>query len=140
MCLFSPRERSTAPRWSGVGVTEVASPAGVIFGLIPMTNPVFKALVDLKGRNALIFSCHRSASWVGNRMGEIIGSVLRGHGAPADLLQWIRQRTSRKKLEMFMRHRGVSLILATGGVSIVKAAYGSGTYRRFDGLAAADVV
>jgi acetaldehyde dehydrogenase/alcohol dehydrogenase len=60
-------------------------------------------------------------------MGEIIRSVLRGHGAPADLLQWIRQRTSRKKLEMFMRHRGVSLILATGGVSMVKAAYGSGT-------------
>ena len=116
---------------SGVGVTEVASPAGVVFGLIPMTNPVstivFKALVALKGRNALIFSCHRSASWVGNRTGEIIRSVLRGHGAPADLLQWIRQRTSRKKTEMFMRHRGVSLILATGGVSMVKAAYGSGT-------------
>ena len=115
----------------GVGVTEVASPAGVIFGLIPMTNPVativFKTLVALKGRNALIFSCHRGASWVGNQTGEIIRSVLHGHCAPADLVQWIRRRTSRKKTEAFMRHRGVSLILATGGVSMVKAAYSSGT-------------
>jgi acetaldehyde dehydrogenase/alcohol dehydrogenase len=115
----------------GVGVTEVASPAGVVFGLIPMTNPVativFKTLVALKGRNALILSCHRSALGVGNRTGEIIRSVLRGHDAPVDLVQWIRQRSSRKKTEMFMRHRGVSLILATGGVSMVKAAYSSGT-------------
>jgi acetaldehyde dehydrogenase/alcohol dehydrogenase len=115
----------------GVGVTEVASPAGVVFGLIPMTNPVatvvFKTLVALKGRNALVLSCHRSALGVGNRTGEIIRSVLRGHGAPMDLVQCIRQRTSRRKTEMFMRHRGVSLILATGGVSMVKAAYSSGT-------------
>jgi acetaldehyde dehydrogenase / alcohol dehydrogenase len=115
----------------GVGAIEVASPVGVIFGLIPMTSPVstivFKTLVALKGRNALIFSCHRGASWVGNRTGEVIRSILSAHGAPVDLVQWIRQRSSRKKTEMFMRHRDVSLILATGGVSMVKAAYSSGT-------------
>jgi acyl-CoA reductase-like NAD-dependent aldehyde dehydrogenase len=115
----------------GVGVTEFASPVGVVFGLIPMTNPVstiaFKTLVALKGRNALILSCHRSAQNVGNRTGEIIRSVLREQGAPVDLVQWIARRTSRKKTEMFMRHRGVSLVLATGGVSMVKAAYSSGT-------------
>ena len=115
----------------GVGVTEVASPVGVIFGLIPMTNPVstfvFKTLIALKGRNALILSCHRSALGVGNRTGEMIRSILREHAAPVDLVQWIRKRSSRKKTEMFMRHGGVSLILATGGVSMVKAAYSSGT-------------
>jgi acetaldehyde dehydrogenase/alcohol dehydrogenase len=115
----------------GVGVTEVASPVGVVFGLIPTTNPVstivFKTLITLKGRNALILSCHRSALGVGNRTGEVIRSTLRAHGAPVDLVQWIRQRSSRKKTEMFMRHRDVSLILATGGVSMVKAAYSSGT-------------
>jgi acetaldehyde dehydrogenase/alcohol dehydrogenase len=115
----------------GAGVTEVASPVGVVFGLIPMTNPVstlvFKTLIALKGRNALILSCHRGALGVGNRTGEMIRSVLREHGAPVDLVQWIRERGSRKKTEMFMRHGGVSLILATGGVSMVKAAYSSGT-------------
>jgi acyl-CoA reductase-like NAD-dependent aldehyde dehydrogenase len=48
-------------------------------------------------------------------------------GVPVDLVQWIRERTSQKKTEMFMRHRGVSLIVATGGVNMVKAAYSSGT-------------
>jgi acyl-CoA reductase-like NAD-dependent aldehyde dehydrogenase len=88
---------------------------------------VFKTLIALKGRNALILSCHRSALGVGNRTGEVIRSTLRAHSAPVDLVQWIRQRSSRKKTEMFMRHREVSLILATGGVSMVKAAYSSGT-------------
>lgn len=112
-------------------VTEIASPMGVVLGLIPLTNPVptlvFKTLICLKSRNALILSCHRNALGVGNQAGEIIQAMLRRHGAPVDLVQWIRERTSRRKTAMFMLHKDVSFILATGGPSMVKAAYSSGT-------------
>jgi acyl-CoA reductase-like NAD-dependent aldehyde dehydrogenase len=112
-------------------VTELASPSGVIFALIPMTNPVatavFKTLIALKGGNALILSFHRAALGVGNATGEMIRGVLEEAGAPADLVQWIRQRSSRKKTAMFLSHPGVSLVLATGGAGMVKAAYSSGT-------------
>jgi len=112
-------------------VTEIASPVGVVLGLIPVTNPVptivFKTLVTLKGRNALILSCHRSALGVGSQACDIICDVLERHGAPRNLVQAVRQRSSRQKTMMFMNHPGVSLILATGGTSMVKAAYSSGT-------------
>jgi acyl-CoA reductase-like NAD-dependent aldehyde dehydrogenase len=104
---------------------------GVVFGIVPLTNPVstfvFKTLICLKARNALIVSCHHNALGVGNRTGEIIQAVLQQHGAPVDLVQWVRQRGSRRKTMMFMKHPGVAFILATGGPSIVKAAYSSGT-------------
>lgn len=112
-------------------VVELASPVGVILGLIPLTNPVstiaFKALIALKGRNALILGCHRGALGVGKRATDIIRDVLESHGAPADLIQSILERTSRRKAMMFMNHPDVSLILAKGGTSMVKAAYSSGT-------------
>lgn len=112
-------------------VTTIASPAGVVFALIPMTNPVatavFKTLIALKGGNALILSFHRSALRVGDTTGELLRGALERRGAPGDLVQWIKQRTSRKKTAMFLTHPGVSLILATGGAGMVKAAYSSGT-------------
>jgi acyl-CoA reductase-like NAD-dependent aldehyde dehydrogenase len=112
------------------GVTEIASPVGVILGLIPMTNPVatlvFKTLICLKARNALIVSHHPAAAAVGARTVELIGGVLAGQGAPPELLQSV-ERASRTRTAMFMRHPGVSLILATGGAAMVKAAYSSGT-------------
>ena len=112
-------------------VTEIATPMGVVLGLIPVTSPVivlvFKALICLKTRNALIASCHHAALGVGNRVGELIQDVLRRHGAPVDLVQCIRERTSRKLTSLFMGHRDMAFILATGGPSMVKAAYSSGT-------------
>ena len=112
-------------------VSEIASPVGIVLGLIPVTNPVptviFKTLVTLKGRNALILSCHRDALNVGNQACDIIRDVLERHKAPKDLVQSVRRRTSRQKTMMFMNHPDISLILATGGTSMVKAAYSSGT-------------
>jgi acyl-CoA reductase-like NAD-dependent aldehyde dehydrogenase len=112
-------------------VTELASPAGVVFALIPMTNPVatavFKTLIALKGGNALILSFHRAALGVGNATGTLIRGVLEQAGAPADLVQWIQKRSSRKKTAMYLGHPGVSLVLATGGAGMVRAAYSSGT-------------
>jgi acetaldehyde dehydrogenase/alcohol dehydrogenase len=112
------------------GVTEIASPVGVVLGLIPMTNPVstlvFKTLICLKARNALIVSHHPAAVGVGGRTVELIRAVLREQGAPVDLLQSV-ERASRTRTAMFMRHPQVALILATGGAAMVKAAYSSGT-------------
>ena len=113
------------------GITEVASPAGVVFGLVPQTNPVataiFKALIALKGRNAIILSYHRSCRELSETVGTLLHGVMDRHGAPRDLLQWVRGRTSRKTTQDYMSHPGVSLVLATGGAAMVKAAYSSGT-------------
>ena len=115
----------------GDNINEIACPVGVVFGLIPVTNPVstiaFKTIISLKGRNSLILSCHRDALGVGKQTCDIIQSVLERQGAPKDLVQPILQRSSRQKTLMFMKHPGVSMILATGGSSMVKAAYSSGT-------------
>ena len=112
------------------GVTEIASPMGVVLGLIPMTNPVatlvFKTLICLKARNALIVSHHPAAAGVGARTVELVAGVLAEHGAPVDLLQSV-ERASRTRTAMFMRHPEVALILATGGAAMVRAAYSSGT-------------
>jgi acyl-CoA reductase-like NAD-dependent aldehyde dehydrogenase len=111
-------------------VIEMASPAGVVFGIVPITNPVatavFKTLIALKARCALILSFHRGCLRVGNSACEIMQSVLEREGVPPNLLQWVRQRANRSKTASFMGHPQVSLILATGGASMVAAAYRSG--------------
>lgn len=112
-------------------VVEIAGPAGVVFGMVPVTNPVatavFKALIGLKARNAVVLSFHRGALGVGNRTGAIMQAALREAGAPVDLIQWIKERSSRKKTAQFMGHEQVALVLATGGKGMVEAAYSSGT-------------
>jgi acetaldehyde dehydrogenase / alcohol dehydrogenase len=112
-------------------VTEVAAPVGVIVGLVPTTNPVatavFKALAAIKGRNALILSFPRVTGDLGAMVGKVIQSALAQEGAPVDLVQWISNSNSLRKTAMLMAHPRVSLVLATGGTSMVKAAYASGT-------------
>jgi acyl-CoA reductase-like NAD-dependent aldehyde dehydrogenase len=112
-------------------VCEIASPVGIIFGMIPMTNPVatavFKALICIKSRNALILSFPLSTKNVGTLVCEIIQEALIRQDAPVELIQWLKHRSSREQTEILMKHKNVSLILATGGASMVKAAYSSGT-------------
>jgi acyl-CoA reductase-like NAD-dependent aldehyde dehydrogenase len=111
-------------------VEELASPVGVILAIIPMTNPVatiaHNTLIALKARNAVILSCHRAARGVGAATAELIQGVLGARGAPVDLVQAIGSRGSRQKTALFMKHRGIAMILATGGPSMVTAAYSSG--------------
>jgi acyl-CoA reductase-like NAD-dependent aldehyde dehydrogenase len=110
-------------------VTEIASPVGVVFAIAPVTNPVataiFKMLIAIKGRNATILSFHHQALGVGQLTCGIVRDALKAHGAPADLVQWVK-RPNRKVTRRFMAHQGVSLVLATGGQSLVQAAYSSG--------------
>ncbi len=115
----------------GEPLTEIADPMGVVLGLIPMTNPVstlvFKALICVKARNALIVSSHPDAARVGATTAGLLHEVLRRHGAPSDLVQSVPWRPTRATTAALMRHPGVSIILATGGTAMVKAAYSSGT-------------
>lgn len=116
---------------SDSGVTEIAAPVGVIFGIIPVTNPiataVYKTLIALKGRNSLILSFHRVCLPLAEAFTEAVTPILEAHGAPADLVQCVRSRSSRQRTARLMSHPGVSLVLATGGPGLVRAAYSSGT-------------
>lgn len=113
------------------GIETMVMPMGVVFGMIPVTNPVetivFKALSAIKARNAIIISSHRKARNVGDRTVSIIREVLAAHGAPEDLVQTPNLPANRKLTQAFMTHDRVHFILATGGPSMVKSAYRSGT-------------
>lgn len=111
-------------------IVDIASPIGIIFGLVPVTNPtstfIFKTLIALKARNAIVLSPNRKTLKACNAVGAIIHEVLRQHNAPIDIVQWIAERNTRKRVVTFMSHKKVGLVLATGGPSVVKAAYSSG--------------
>lgn len=81
-------------------VTELASPVGVVFAVAPVTNPVatamFKTLIAVKSRNAVILSFHHQALGVGQRTVGIVREVLQAHGAPADLVQASSGRAARR--------------------------------------------
>lgn len=109
---------------------EFAAPIGVIFAIVPLTNPVpnglFKILNCLKTRNSVIFSFPRKAQAIGLELVKLIQDILLQYHLSIDLVQAI-QTPSREITHQVMQHPDVALILATGGGSLVKAAYSSGT-------------
>lgn len=112
-------------------VDRVSVPMGVVLGLIPVTNPVetlvFKTLISLKSRNAVVLSCHRKARGVSGQTVSIIKDVLRRYQVNPDLVQIPEQAPRRALTSLLMSHPDISFILATGGTNMVKAAYRSGT-------------
>ncbi len=111
------------------GITKVAEPIGIIAGIIPTTNPtstaIFKALLALKTRNAIIFSPHPRAKNCTIEAARITLQAAIDAGAPKDIIGWLEEPTVESSLHL-MHHPKVNLILATGGPSMVKAAYSSG--------------
>ncbi len=114
-------------RDEGFGYTRVAEPVGVVAAVIPTTNPtstaIFKCLVCLKTRNALIISPHPRAKQCTIEAAKIVLEAAVKAGAPEDIIGWIDQPTVPLS-GMIMRE--ADLILATGGPGMVKAAYSSG--------------
>lgn len=111
------------------GIEKVAEPVGVIVGVIPTTNPtsttIFKALLALKTRNAIIFSPHpRAAKSIIEAAKTILDAAVEA-GAPKDIIGWIDTPTIELS-QALMAHPDTNLILATGGPGMVKAAYSSG--------------
>lgn len=111
------------------GITTVAEPLGVIAGIIPTTNPtstaIFKALISLKTRNAIIFSPHPRAAKCTIDAAKCILEAAVSEGAPKDIIGWI-DTPSIELTNMLMTHSDIACILATGGPGMVKAAYSSG--------------
>ena len=111
------------------GIIEIAEPVGVIAGVTPVTNPtsttMFKALISIKTCNPIIFAFHPSAQKCSSEAARILRDAAIAAGAPEHCIQWI-ETPSVEATQQLMHHPGVSLILATGGAGMVKAAYSSG--------------
>ena len=110
-------------------VFEVASPIGVIAAIIPSTNPtstaIYKALIALKGRNTIVFSPHPSAAKCINETSRVISEAAERAGAPKNVISCMKAPTL-EGTDALMKHSRTSLILATGGTGLVKAAYSAG--------------
>ena len=109
------------------GFKKIAEPVGLIAAVIPTTNPtstaIFKALIALKTRNAIIFSPHPRAKGCTIEAARIVLNAAVKAGAPADIIGWI-DAPSLELTNQVMRD--ADIILATGGPGMVKAAYSSG--------------
>lgn len=111
------------------GIVEIAEPVGVVAGVTPVTNPtsttMFKSLIAIKTRNPIIFAFHPSAQQSSKEAAKVLLEAAIRAGAPENCIQWI-EAPSMEKTDYLMKHPGISLILATGGSGMVKAAYSSG--------------
>ncbi len=113
-------------------VTKIAAfgePMGVAAALIPVTNPtstvIFKVLSAVKSGNAIVCAPHPRAVRCGNEVVRIMSGVAERMGAPKGLIQCLDQVTIQGTAEL-MRHQRTSVIMATGGPGMVRAAYSSG--------------
>ena len=109
-------------------IKTIAQPVGVVIAVIPVTNPtstaMFKALINLKARNAVIFSPHPRAARCTAAAVRVMYEAALNAGAPEDVLQVVEDPTIENV--QYLMASG-DLILATGGAALVRAAYSSGT-------------
>ena len=109
------------------GIQRIAEPIGVVAAVIPTTNPtstaIFKALICLKTRNAIIISPHPRAKNCTIAAAKVVLEAAVAAGAPEGIISWIDE-PSLELTNQVMRE--ADLILATGGPGMVKAAYSSG--------------
>ncbi|UKS25499.1 bifunctional acetaldehyde-CoA/alcohol dehydrogenase [Paenibacillus sp. HWE-109] len=107
----------------------VAEPVGIIAGVTPVTNPtsttMFKSLIATKTRNPIIFAFHPSAQQSSAAAAATLLEAAVKAGAPEHCIQWVKH-PSVEATQLLMNHPDVALVLATGGSSMVKAAYSTG--------------
>jgi acetaldehyde dehydrogenase (acetylating) len=110
-------------------VVEIAEPFGVVAAIVPSTNPtstaIYKILISLKARCPVVLSPHPSAAKCITRVAELLADAARGAGAPDGAVNWMTTVTLAGTQEL-MQNRGVAVILATGGMGLVRAAYSAG--------------
>jgi acetaldehyde dehydrogenase (acetylating) len=110
-------------------VVEIAEPFGVVAAVVPSTNPtstaIYKILIAIKARCAIVLSPHPSAARCITRTAEIMYEAARRAGLPEGGIGWMTTVTLEGTQEL-MKHRDVSVILATGGMGLVRAAYSAG--------------
>lgn len=110
-------------------IVEIASPRGVVAGIIPSTNPtstaIFKCLIAIKSRNSIVLSPHPSAARCINESVKVVREAAIKEGLPADAIGCMTSATI-EGTEALMKHKQTAVILATGGIGLVRAAYSSG--------------
>jgi len=110
-------------------VVEIASPRGVVAGVIPSTNPtstaIFKILIAIKSRNTVVLSPHPSAAKCINETARVMRDAGVKEGLPGDAIGCMTTATI-EGTETLMKHKQTAVILATGGIGLVRAAYSSG--------------
>jgi acetaldehyde dehydrogenase (acetylating) len=110
-------------------VIEIAEPFGVVAAIVPSTNPtstaIYKILIALKARCTIVLSPHPSAVKCITRVAEVMEEAARRAGAPVGSINWMTTVTIEGTQEL-MKQRDVAVILATGGMGLVRAAYSAG--------------
>jgi sulfoacetaldehyde dehydrogenase len=110
-----------------MGIIKIAKAVGVIAALVPSTNPeatpVFKGVLGIRGRNAVIFAPHPKSKFTTMRVVNIMRDILEKNDAPKDLLICIDQPSKELSQELMKQ---ADLTMATGSGDMVKSAYSSG--------------
>ena len=110
-------------------VVEIAEPFGVVAAVVPSTNPtstaIYKILIAIKARCTIVLSPHPSAVKCITRVAEVMDEAARRAGAPTGTINWMTAVTIEGTNEL-MKHRDVAVILATGGMGLVRSAYSAG--------------
>lgn len=110
-------------------IAAFGEPMGVVAALIPVTNPsstvIFKVLSAVKAGNAIVCAPHPRGVKTGNEVVRIMARTAEQMGAPAGLIQCLDHVTVQGTAEL-MKHRRTSVVMATGGPGMVRAAYSSG--------------
>jgi acetaldehyde dehydrogenase (acetylating) len=110
-------------------VAAFGEPMGVVAALVPVTNPtstiIFKVLSAVKAGNAIVCAPHPRGLECGKETVRIMSDVATSMGAPKGLIQCLEEVTIQGTAEL-MRHKRTSVVMATGGPAMVKAAYSSG--------------
>src|SRR4051812_47441242 len=110
-------------------VIEIAEPFGVVAAIVPSTNPtstaIYKILIAIKARCPIVISPHPSAARSITRVAEIMYEAARRAGVPDGAINWMTTVTLEGTQEL-MKARETAVILATGGMGLVRAAYSAG--------------
>lgn len=126
--LIGKKSRGIIGRDPETGITLVAKPMGVVGAITPTTNPVVttmsNSMFSLKCGNAVILAPHPRAKGCSGKAGELMRAELKKIGLPEDLIQVLPEPTLEVTNALM---KAVDVVIATGGMGMVKAVYSSGT-------------
>jgi acetaldehyde dehydrogenase (acetylating) len=110
-------------------VIDFAEPMGLLMGIVPSTNPtstaIFKSMIAIKARNAIVFSPHPSAAKCTITAARLMNEAAIAAGAPANIITCMSLPTA-DATKALMESKEVNMIIATGGPGMVKASYSAG--------------
>lgn len=125
--LKGKKSKGIIERDETTGITKIAKPIGVVAAITPCTNPIVTPMSNtmfaLKGGNAIIITPHHKAVRSSGKTVDLINAELAKLGAPKNLVQIIEQQ-SRENTQNLIA--SADIVIATGGMGMVKAAYSSG--------------